>query len=110
MELLIAALIGLAVGIAASVLARPARLVGRLLIPAVSVAVALAFWAGATRLISMRGWEWLSYDRPWIWVTLGVIVVFVAVALAIVLPLWRGKRDAELLDRLSHAGSGFLNS
>ncbi|SJM56899.1 hypothetical protein [Gulosibacter sp. 10] len=104
MEILFAGIFGLAIGVAAQLVARPRHTVGFALIPGTAAAVALAYWAGATWLLTIPSFSWLAYDRGAIWALLVAIVAIVAFAMAIALPRSRAASDGDLLDRLSHAG------
>lgn len=104
MELLFAALAGIALGGLAYLLVRPRTLVGAALFPSLGGILALILWEGLTWLGAVPGFDWLRYDRAWIWwIVLGLTAV-VLVALALPIGPRREREDADLLDRLRRMG------
>ncbi|NLT26427.1 MAG: hypothetical protein GXX90_07235 [Microbacteriaceae bacterium] len=104
MELLFAGLYGLAIGLAAWPLLRPAGKVGPALVPAIGAATAIGWAVVASWLSRVDGFAWIAFDRAWVWVLLVLITAGVCIGLAITLPVRRAADDKDLLDRLSHVG------
>lgn len=103
-----AGLAGLLIGLAGYFAARNRNLLGPALMPAAGGISALVVWEVCTWLGAMSGFEWLAYDRGWIWwITIGVTVVVVG-ALALSLGRNRQDTDDELFDRLRHVGKASI--
>lgn len=108
METIIAALVGLAFGGAAQLLARPQHKVGTALFPAIGLATAVAYWALASALGALAKLQFLSPGRPFVWIGLVLVVAAVVVPAMVTLPRRRAADDKDLFDRLSHVGRAEL--
>ncbi|MCT2043224.1 hypothetical protein M3D15_07760 [Pseudoclavibacter alba] len=104
MELLFAALAGIVLGGLAYLLVRPRTLVGVSLFPALGGIISLLLWEGLTWLAVVPGFDWLRYDRAWIWWIVLGITATTLVALALPIGPRREQEDADLLDRLRRMG------
>ena len=99
-----AGLAGIVIGLVTRFFGRHRELVGSTVVPAWGGVVALLVWTALTWLGTAPGFDWLAYDRAWIWViTLGATAV-ITLLLAISLGANRKRDDDELFDRLRHVG------
>lgn len=105
LELLFAGLIGVAIGTAAILVAKPREAAGIALLPSLGAITALVYWVVASWAMRLFGWEWLRYDAVGIWTILVAIVASVTITTALTLPRRRAEDDEDLFERLSHRGA-----
>ena len=104
MEMFFAIVFGALIGTAAIVLVRSKDKLGLPLLPALGALTAALSWAVMSWLSIVPGFEWLRYDRGWIWALLVLLCLAVTVTVAITVPRRRAADDKDLLDRLTHVG------